>query len=60
MHNNGLSAAGRGTTESLVERDACVRREAGDERSDWQDAGIRRVDEIKAKASFLSIFAKAK
>jgi hypothetical protein len=48
MHDDDLPAAGRGTTESRVEGNASIGRKAADERSDQQDAGVRRIDEIKA------------
>src|ERR1700683_1681759 len=44
----GLPAGGRRTAESGVEGDANIRGKAADERSDQQNAGVRRVDEIKA------------
>src|ERR1700722_848299 len=47
MHYNGLPAGGRGPAESGVEGNAGVGRETARERPDQQDAGVRRVDEIK-------------
>src|SRR5580658_11346909 len=47
MHHNGLPACGCGPAESGVEGNASVGREAARERPDQQDAGVRRIDEIK-------------
>src|SRR5580658_6001542 len=47
MHDHGLPACGCGPAESGVEGNASVGRKAARERPDQQDAGVRRIDEIK-------------